>query len=66
MTTKHSYDAKCEELAEYFLQEVRYTELELEDLAQTIQNAIENWMNYDGRMYTYHRYLSGNRKSGQK
>jgi hypothetical protein len=39
-----SYDSTCEELAEAFLADHQpFTHAEKEDLAQTIQNAIEDW-----------------------
>jgi hypothetical protein len=46
----YSYDERCEELAEYFLQDQIIdgrpvlTEHNKKDLAQAIQDAVENWM----------------------
>jgi hypothetical protein len=40
-----SYDVKCEELARAFLtDELPFEELEVAELAQTIQQAIEDWL----------------------
>ena len=40
-----SYDSKCEDLAQDFLEDGQpYSQAEKEDLAQTIQNAIEDWL----------------------
>lgn len=41
------YDEKCYELAEYFLSED--ADLDVSDLAQTIQDAIEDWLLQMGR-----------------
>ncbi len=42
---KHMYDAKCEELAEYFLTgEKAVKSRDVTELAQTIQDAIEDWL----------------------
>ena len=39
-----AYDPKCQSLAEDFLDDHRpFTEAEAQDLAQTIQDAIEDW-----------------------
>jgi len=38
------YDADCEDLAESFLAEYPHTKLDSAKLAQTIQDAIEDWM----------------------
>jgi hypothetical protein len=40
---ERSYDEKCYELAKYFLADRSHTSEELADLAQTIQDAVENW-----------------------
>lgn len=40
-----AYDSRCFDLAEHFLQDVnKPTEFEKADLAQVIQNAIDDWM----------------------
>ena len=38
------YDSRCLDLAEQLLESINPTELEKIDLAQIIQDAIENWM----------------------
>ena len=44
MSKPHSFDPKCFSLAEDFLDDHRpFTEAEANDLAQTIQDAIEAW-----------------------
>jgi hypothetical protein len=44
MPKQRSYDPKCFSLAEDFLDDHRpFTEAEAQDLAQTIQDAIEDW-----------------------
>lgn len=43
-----AYDARCHELATYFLNdEPDATEDDADVLAQHIQDAIEDWLNYD-------------------
>ena len=37
------YDQKCLDLAEYFLRDANPTPADKEELAQVIQDAIENW-----------------------
>ena len=40
-----AYDSKCYDLAEQFLQDIKYLAIyEKADLAQVIQDAIEDWM----------------------
>ena len=42
--SKRAYDTKCDELARYFMADGEIQpEEEIADLAQTIQDAIENW-----------------------
>jgi len=44
MTIKRNYDSRCFELAEYFLvDEPRRVQERASDLAQHIQDSIENW-----------------------
>lgn len=38
-----SYDTKCEELAEHFLQDEEHDQNDVAELAQVIQDAVENW-----------------------
>lgn len=49
---EYSYDEKCEELARYFLDEGAeiYTEDNIKELSQNIQNSIEDWLDYKVRM----------------
>jgi hypothetical protein len=42
---KKGYDEKCGELAEYFLHNEGRVPEEVDSLAQTIQDAIEDWLN---------------------
>lgn len=46
MTKMKPFDSECHRLASYFLldRERKPTQAEMIDLAQTIQQAIENWM----------------------
>jgi len=40
-----SYDEKCEELARYFLSDISHvTDEDVKRLSQTIQSAIEDWI----------------------
>jgi hypothetical protein len=41
---RFSYDEKCEDLAEYFLVGTTHDPEHVRKLAQTIQDAIEDWM----------------------
>ena len=41
---RFSYDARCEELAEHFLDEKPRNDEHVRKLAQTIQDAIEDWL----------------------
>lgn len=44
-----SYDEKCEELAAYFLSNSpNASATDRMSLAQSIQDAVENWFSYDG------------------
>lgn len=43
---RFAYDEKCEELASYFLQERPDSSDAIKVLAQVIQDAIEDWLNY--------------------
>lgn len=46
--TGHSYDSACYDLAKHFLSdEPTATEDDAEAFAQHIQDAIEDWLNYD-------------------
>lgn len=40
---KYSYDSKCRELAGHFLSDTVCTDADGEELAQDIQDAVENW-----------------------
>ena len=44
MPRTYSYDARCLDLAEYFLEDESVTDDQLCRLAQTIQDAIEDWL----------------------
>lgn len=39
-----SYDPKCSELAEHFLDEMPHSDKQVAELAQEIQDAIEDWL----------------------
>jgi hypothetical protein len=39
-----TFDPQCHALAVYFLSDLARTDAEINDLASTIQGAIENWM----------------------
>jgi hexokinase len=41
---RFSYDARCEDLAEYFLSDEAHDDEHVQKLAQTIQDAIEDWL----------------------
>lgn len=41
---RFSYDAQCEELAEHFLSDETHDHEHVQKLAQTIQDAIEDWL----------------------
>ena len=41
---RFSYDERCEDLAEYFLSDKQHDDEQLQKLAQTIQDAVEDWL----------------------
>lgn len=41
---RFSYDARCEELAGHFLSDEAHDDEDVQKLAQTIQDAIEDWL----------------------
>jgi len=45
------YDEKCLDLAQYFLADVAHPPVDEAELAQAIQDAIENW--FTGKGYPY-------------
>jgi len=49
MRAKHSFDEKCFELAEYFMSEPagKWTKEDKNELAEDIQQTIENFMHED-------------------
>jgi hypothetical protein len=44
MSDRFSFDEKCGELAEHFLCDQAHTDEHVNKLAQTIQDAIEDWL----------------------
>lgn len=44
MKRRLNYDDRCEDLARYFLPSSGWTEEEVKDLAQDIQDAVESWI----------------------
>jgi hypothetical protein len=45
---RNGYDSRCGDLAEVFLEDEHGTEAEIAELAQCIQDAIEDWL--EGRV----------------
>lgn len=44
----HSYDERCNDLANAFLQDYPHREFDEAQLAQTIQDAVEAWLTQNG------------------
>ena len=44
------YDEKCYELAQYFLEDYEHSEAQAAELAQDIQDAVENWFGGAGQL----------------
>lgn len=46
MPKNYSYDPECKKLAEYFITDAGNDPAGIPDLAQTIQDAVEDWLGH--------------------